>query len=123
MRDLGSVEVLQNARELVRAVYHVSARLPDAERYGLVSQTQRAATSIALNIAEGFGRGTQGDLERSLRIASGSAAELETALRLIEELYGIGVYSTLMEVDVVRRRLNVLTRRVSDSRRLDDTTP
>ena len=52
----------------------------------MTSQLRRAAVSIVTNIAEGLGRGTQGDYGRSLRIASGTAAEVEVLLDLSVDL-------------------------------------
>ena len=47
------LEVWQFALEYVDLIYDLAARLPKSEEYNLKSQIVRAATSIALNIAEG----------------------------------------------------------------------
>ncbi|MDB6148235.1 MAG: four helix bundle protein [Spartobacteria bacterium] len=49
------LEVYQVAREFRKAMYRVAKRLPDIEKFGLASQTRRAALSVT-NIAEGHGR-------------------------------------------------------------------
>ncbi len=74
--------VWQRAMDLSEVVYKLSATLPREERYGLSSQMQRASVSIPANIAEGWGRQSTGDYIRFLKIAQGSAAELETELIL-----------------------------------------
>jgi four helix bundle protein len=48
---------------------------------------QRSAVSIPSNISEGKKRGTKKDFSQFLRIASGSAEELETQLLITKELY------------------------------------
>jgi four helix bundle protein len=48
--------VWQRAIELTLAVYKLTARFPDSERFGLTNQMRRAAVSVASNIAEGYGR-------------------------------------------------------------------
>ncbi len=72
--------------ELVEAVYRVSAEWPGDERFGLTSQARRAAVSVPSNIAEGRGRGSDGDFCRFLFIAQGSLRELETQLTIAERL-------------------------------------
>lgn len=47
------LEVWQFALEYVDLIYDLAAKLPKSEEYNLKSQIVRAATSIALNIAEG----------------------------------------------------------------------
>jgi len=75
-RDL---DVWKKSVDLVVDVYKLCKQLPDSERFGLISQMQRAATSIPANIAEGYGRSHRGDYLRHLS-ARGSLAELETHL-------------------------------------------
>lgn len=77
MGDFKNLHVWQTAMELVDSVYLASGQLPVSERFGLQSQMRRAAVSIPANIAEGTARGSDRELVRFLRIARGSAAELE----------------------------------------------
>jgi len=78
--------VWQKAVELVVVVYRLGKRLPSAERFGLVSQMQRASVSVPANIAEGHWRTHRGDYLRHLSIARGSLAELETHLTIAVRL-------------------------------------
>ncbi len=63
--------------DLVEHIYRASAGLPVTERFGLQSQLRRAVVSIAANIAEGTGKSSDRELIRYLRIARGSASEVE----------------------------------------------
>ncbi|MCL6568676.1 MAG: four helix bundle protein, partial [Meiothermus silvanus] len=56
-----NLEVYQLALDMAAEIYKVTATFPKAEQYRLSDQICRAATSIALNIAEGRGRGTDKD--------------------------------------------------------------
>ena len=49
------LEIWHLARAFIDLIYEVTARFPRSELYGLTSQMNRAAHSIALNIAEGSG--------------------------------------------------------------------
>jgi len=111
--------VLTIAKELTIGCYQLTPALPKNETYGLSSQIQRAAVSVAANIAEGLGRGTQGELEHHLRIALGSAAELQVLVDLASTIYSLDEES-LADVrertDEVRRKLNRLTIQVAQTR-------
>jgi four helix bundle protein len=78
--------VWQKAMLLARSIYHVTALLPESEKFGLANQIRRAAVSVPSNIAEGYGRQSRADYLRFLRQARGSLMELQTQLILIEEL-------------------------------------
>ena len=70
------LEVYQVAREFRKAMYAVSRRLPDFERFELASQIRRAAVSLTNNIAEGHGRFHYPDQIKLLLQARGSLEEL-----------------------------------------------
>ena len=82
-RDL---DAWKTGMDLVVAVYSVSARLPDSERFDLRRQIARAAVSIPANVAEGQGNGPGKRYLNHVRIAQGSLAELETHLEICVRL-------------------------------------
>jgi len=78
--------VWQKGIELSKQIYTLTEKFPREEIYGLTSQMRRAAVSIPSNIAEGRSRGTRKDFVQFLRIAIGSASELETQLEIAKNL-------------------------------------
>ena len=72
----------QKAMDLVEVVYEATDGFPKAEVYGLVSQMRRSAVSIPSNLAEGFGRNSDGSFLQFCRISQGSLRELETQIIL-----------------------------------------
>jgi len=66
-------------------LYSATKGFPKEETYGLTSQIRRSAVSIPANIAEGCGRGNR-EFYHFLRIAMGSASELEYHLILVHDL-------------------------------------
>ena len=81
--------VWQRAMQLVRMVYAVSKKFPADERYALTDQLRRAAVSIPSNIAEGYGRSSNGDYGHFLSIARGSLFETMTQLQVALDLHYI----------------------------------
>lgn len=86
MRDFRKLKVWEKAHELALDAYHVTASFPREELYGITAQLRRASVSIPANIAEGCGREGEAELRRFLRIALGSANELEYHLLLAKDL-------------------------------------
>jgi four helix bundle protein len=78
--------VWQKAHQLVLLIYKLTEKFPKAEIYALTSQLQRAAVSVAANIAEGYGYGRDGQTGRFLEIARGSLSEVEYYLILCQDL-------------------------------------
>lgn len=78
--------VWQKAFRLSIDIYRATESFPQEEKFGLQSQIRRAGVSIPSNIAEGNKRGTKKDYVSFLRIAHGSAAEVETQLMIAKEL-------------------------------------
>ncbi|MCD8395198.1 MAG: four helix bundle protein, partial [Bacteroidales bacterium] len=63
-------------------IYRITKSFPKEETFALSSQMQRTSTSIPSNIAEGHGRFSPKDFLRFIRMAQGSANELETQLEI-----------------------------------------
>ena len=78
------LEVWQMALDYVDLMYELAAKLPDDERFNLKSQTRSAATSIALNIAEGSTGQSDPEQKRFLGMALRSLIETVACQRLIE---------------------------------------
>jgi len=86
MKNFRELQVWQKAHQLTLLLYTATDTFPNDEKYGLVSQIKRSASSIAANIAEGCGRNGDTELARFLQIAMGSASELEYHLLLTHDL-------------------------------------
>jgi four helix bundle protein len=86
MHRYKELNVWQKSIDLAVEVYRITEKLPKEERYGLISQMNRAAVSIPSNIAEGAGRNTDRDFDHFLGIALGSSFELDTQLVISNRL-------------------------------------
>lgn len=109
MRNFKELEIWEEAHKLTLEVYRVTSEFPPEEKFGIISQMRRSASSIPMNIAEGCGRGTDKELKRFCEIAMGSASELEYQLILINDLSYLDerLYLTLSSsLVVLKKRLN-----------------
>ena len=86
IRDYKDLHVWQKGMQLAKEIYLLTGEIPPRRRSGLVSQMRRAAVSIPSNIAEGQARNTTGEFVQFISHAEGSAAEVDTQLRLSIEL-------------------------------------
>ncbi len=77
------LEVWQLALEYADQLYAIAGQLPRAEDYNLRSQITRAATSVALNIAEGSTGQTDDEQSRFLGLAIRSLIETVACQHLI----------------------------------------
>ena len=84
-RTFEDLEVYQAAREFRKAMYGLARRLPDFEKFGLVSQVRRAAVSLTNNIAEGHGRYHYLEQIRFTLQARGSLEELIDDLNVCDD--------------------------------------
>jgi len=119
MKDFRNLRVWEKAHLLTLESYRVTNDFPKAEMFGLSSQIRRAAASIAANIAEGCGKRGNGEFQRFLNIATGSASELQyhfllaRDLRFVEEETYQRMNSCVIEV---KRMLSALARKVEAER-------
>jgi four helix bundle protein len=84
--DYKKLRVWEAADRVVLLVYRATQGFPSAEQFGLRSQMRRASVSVPSNIAEGCGRNTGPQLRQFVRVALGSANELEYQVGLAGRL-------------------------------------
>jgi four helix bundle protein len=107
------LRVWQAARGLAKAIYITTSKFPQRETYGLTSQCNRAAVSVAANLAEGSSRQGRKDQAHFSEIAYGSLMELACLLILCDD---VGILSKDSEqslrnsIEEVSAQLNALHR-------------
>ena len=79
------LRVYQEALTFIHQVFVLTKTWPIQYRYSLSDQLQRAALSIALNIAEGSSR-TKRDFQHFLSVARGSCYECVAILTITQKL-------------------------------------
>jgi four helix bundle protein len=107
------LRVWQSARDLSKAVYLITGKFPQREIYGLISQCNRAAVSVAANLAEGSSRRSRKDQAHFSEIAYSSLMELACLLVLCSD---VGILATDSEqklrtsIEQLSLQLNALHR-------------
>jgi four helix bundle protein len=86
MHNYRELKVWQRAMAFTITIYRTTQSWPSDERFGLISQTRRATTSIALNIAEGSGNSAKNEFRRFLEYALRSTYEVMTAVEIARGL-------------------------------------
>ena len=127
VRGFKDLLVWQKSMDLIEQIYRLTQDFPKQETYGLSSQVQRAAVSIAANIAEGNGRDSTREYIHYLAFSLGSLAEVETYLQVALRLrYAKANVVSVLEAksDEIGRMLRGLQKslRAKLSRNNDDRT-
>lgn len=86
MKTFKDLKVWQKSHELALEIYKITKLYPAEEKFGLVSQLRRSASSIPANIVEGFKRRSKKDFAHFVNIAEGSLEETKYTLFLSYEL-------------------------------------
>jgi four helix bundle protein len=103
------LQVWQDARELVKAIYSISKQGSFRRDASLRDQIRRAATSVMSNIAEGFERGTRKEFIHFLDIAKGSNGEVRSQLYVALDQ----AYTDQNKFDVLCESTKTLSRRIA----------
>lgn len=115
IRSYRDLRACQLSIALTVDCYDATRAYPSTEMYGLTSQIRRAATSVAANISEGYGRENRGSYLQFLGIAQGSLKGLETHL-IVSQKLGFLDASTearlLLETEDVGKMLRALIRSI-----------
>lgn len=117
VKSFRDLVVWQKSMRLCLEIYRLTQGFPREETFGLRAQLRRAGVSIPSNIAEGHGRRSAEDYRAFLRIARGSALEVQTQLEIAREL-GYGQLERIAEAegmaDELSRMLWVLAQRLAN---------
>ncbi len=117
MRNFRNWDIWKESIEFVTHIYSLAADFPDTEKYGIISQIQRAAVSIPANISEGAGRKTDRELIRFLDISLGSSFEVETLLIVAHNLKYINDEQKdeiLKDLEVIQKRINKFIQKINN---------
>lgn len=109
------LDVYKNAKFLSHEICKLIKTYPVDERYALCDQLRRAAMSIPINIAEGFGRFSSKEKAHFIQIAFGSLNEVMCELELsLDEKYITQEQLSNLESLIlsVKRQLSVLHRSI-----------
>ena len=96
-----------------------------SERFGLTSQIQRAAVSVASNIAEGVSRFSNKEKNRFLEISYGSLMEVYCQLSIALDLSYITeeqLSKQKLSIDKLANQLNALCRTIRKKMNADNYT-
>ena len=107
------LHVWHEARTMVMLLYTVSKRLPDAEKYGLISQMRRASISVVSNIAEGSGRTSPKDQAHFYQLAFSSLIELLNQLIISCDLG----FVTIDEIKTLRLQIEMVSNKLNSLRK------
>jgi four helix bundle protein len=114
------LDVWQLSLDYIDLIYTIADQLPPSEIYNLKSQVNRAATSVALNIAEGSTSQTDAEQARFLGFAIRSLIETVACLRIIERRSYL-TDNTLLQVadnqaQSLARKLHTMRRTIAPNR-------
>jgi len=98
------LEVWKLSLRIIKEVKKITKKLPLEEKYILTDQIRRAALSIALNIAEGWGRKTKKDFSRFISNAIGSTLEVIAGLKIACDL-GYSKEAEIKDLDELLKEL------------------
>ncbi len=119
MDKITSVEdltVFKRAHALTLGIYKITNQFPNEERFGIVSQMRRAASSIPSNLMEGAHRSNKGEYRQLVGITRGSAGEVKYHLLLAKDLEYLSKqqYETFkIEIDEISKMLSGLVKSLS----------
>jgi len=78
LRDFEELEMWKKSRALTKHIYKITNEKPFYNDHGLKNQIRNSAVSVMSNIAEGFERDGNNEMNQFLYIAKGSIGELRS---------------------------------------------
>lgn len=112
VHNFRELQIWKDAIQLVKEIYVFTGAMNSEEKFGLISQINRSAVSIASNIAEGSGRSSDKEFSRFLEIAISSSYELETQLIIVNEIYNIPSIELINKITSLQRKIGAFKRNI-----------
>ena len=113
------LQIYERSYKAALAIYRLTKSFPETEEFALTNQMQRASTSIALNIAEGYAkRSSQEEFKRFLMMALGSANEMSVLIDFSKDLGYINEVQyekASQEYDEIGKMLNKFVQSIEGS--------
>ncbi|OGM19584.1 hypothetical protein A2686_00445 [Candidatus Woesebacteria bacterium RIFCSPHIGHO2_01_FULL_38_10] len=103
---LDDIDVYKDALNLAKSTFLLLEDKRLLKEYWLKDQVKRASLSVAVNIAEGYGRNTKRDFAQFLSISLGSVNELITFLDFISLEYKIDTFELKEKYVVISKRIH-----------------
>ena len=107
-----NLNVYQDAKMFVVAVYKLLDSFPDTEKFALCNQIRRAAISVTSNIAEGVSRISNKEKIHFLEIAYASLMEVDSQLDVSIELG----YITIEQYNIIEEFVVCVSKQLSSLR-------
>ena len=118
MGNYRELKIYESSYKAALAIYRMTAKYPEEEKYGITSQMRRAAVSLPLNISEGNAkRESKQEFKRFLMMAMGSANEMTVLVEFSKDLGYIDeeVYEKAKkEYEEIGKMLRVFIKRVEE---------
>ena len=104
-----NLNVYQDAKAFVVAVYKLLDKFPETEKFALCNQIRRAAISVTSNIAEGVSRISAKEKIHFLEIAYASMMEVDSQLDVAVVLG----YITFEQYNIIEEKIDRIARQLS----------
>jgi four helix bundle protein len=109
MFEIKDLRIYKKSLELVKEIYRLIEKNPKLSKdFSLCDQIKRASVSIPANISEGFFRSKK-QTKNYLEIASGSANEVITLLKIINLVYAIETNNLQNEFTILSKQINLFS--------------
>jgi four helix bundle protein len=124
MKSFRDLQIWQRGLDLSILIYSHTVNFPKEEQFGLTSQLRRASTSVPLNIAEGWGRGSNKSFTNFLKIARGSLFEVKTILEICFRLDYINnetIETLRNEIEQIGKMINGFIKKIDNNNEVIDS--
>jgi four helix bundle protein len=101
--------VFSESQKFALECYKITKLFPQDEKFALVQQIRRAATSVHLNLAEGSSRKSEVERKRYYEISRGSLIEVDSAIGIAYELGYVNQEQLKVLGDLIIKVFKMLT--------------